>query len=37
MTAHGTMEAAIDAMRQGAYDYLVKPVSSTAPLSSSTA
>jgi DNA-binding NtrC family response regulator len=27
MTAHGTMEAAIDAMRQGAYDYLVKPVS----------
>jgi DNA-binding NtrC family response regulator len=26
MTAHGTMEAAIDAMRQGAYDYLVKPV-----------
>jgi DNA-binding NtrC family response regulator len=27
MTAHGTMEAAIEAMRQGAYDYLVKPVS----------
>ncbi len=27
MTAHGTMEAAIDAMRQGAYDYLIKPVS----------
>jgi two-component system nitrogen regulation response regulator GlnG len=27
MTAHGTMEAAIDAMRQGAYDYLDKPVS----------
>jgi DNA-binding NtrC family response regulator len=27
MTAHGTMAAAIDAMRQGAYDYLVKPVS----------
>src|SRR5258706_9199253 len=26
MTAHGTMETAIDAMRQGAYDYLVKPV-----------
>jgi DNA-binding NtrC family response regulator len=26
MTAHGTMEAAIDAMRQGAYDYLVKPL-----------
>ncbi len=26
MTAHGTMEAAIDAMRQGAYDYLIKPV-----------
>src|SRR5437016_171033 len=23
MTAHGTMDAAIDAMRQGAYDYLV--------------
>ncbi|HSI35166.1 MAG TPA: sigma-54 dependent transcriptional regulator, partial [Tepidisphaeraceae bacterium] len=27
MTAHGTMEAAIEAMRRGAYDYLVKPVS----------
>jgi two-component system nitrogen regulation response regulator GlnG len=27
MTAHGTMAAAIDAMRRGAYDYLVKPVS----------
>jgi DNA-binding NtrC family response regulator len=27
MTAHGTMEAAIQAMRNGAYDYLVKPVS----------
>jgi DNA-binding NtrC family response regulator len=27
MTAHGTMQAAIDAMRQGAYDYLIKPVS----------
>src|SRR3954454_22003850 len=27
MTAHGTMEAAIAAMRNGAYDYLVKPVS----------
>src|SRR5215218_2559625 len=27
MTAHGTMDAAIDAMRNGAYDYLVKPVS----------
>src|SRR5205807_2478576 len=26
MTAHGTMEAAIDAMRQGAYDYLIKPI-----------
>src|SRR5215218_5637801 len=27
MTAHGTMDAAIDAMRREAYDYLVKPVS----------
>ena len=27
MTAYGTMSAAIEAMRKGAYDYLVKPVS----------
>jgi len=27
MTAHGTMDAAIESMRKGAYDYLVKPVS----------
>jgi two-component system nitrogen regulation response regulator GlnG len=26
MTAHGTMESAIEAMRKGAYDYLVKPI-----------
>src|SRR5262249_59519933 len=25
MTAHGTMETAIQAMQQGAYDYLAKP------------
>ena len=25
MTAHGTMETAIEAMKQGAYDYLAKP------------
>ena len=27
MTAYGTIENAVDAMRQGAYDYLTKPMS----------
>src|SRR5690606_1795772 len=26
MTAYGTVESAVDAMRAGAYDYLLKPV-----------
>ena len=26
MTAHGTIDSAVDAMRKGAYDYLTKPV-----------
>lgn len=27
MTGHGTMEAAVEAMKSGAYDFLTKPVS----------
>ena len=26
LTAHGTVDAAVDAMREGAYDFLIKPV-----------
>ena len=31
ITAHGTTETAIEAMKGGAFDYLVKPLDSRAP------
>jgi DNA-binding response OmpR family regulator len=34
LTGHGSLESAIDALRLGAYDYLLKPVSSNEILSS---
>jgi DNA-binding response OmpR family regulator len=34
LTAHGSMESAIDALRQGAHDYLIKPSSPQEILSS---
>lgn len=32
LTAHGSVESAVEAMRQGAFDYLQKPISSPAAL-----
>ncbi len=34
LTAHGTLETAMDALRHGAHDYILKPASSAAILSS---
>src|SRR5918998_1052409 len=32
LTAHGTVEAAVEAMKQGVFDFLQKPISSPAEL-----
>ena len=34
LTAHGTVETAVDALRHGAHDYILKPASSSSILSS---